>query len=105
MLRPTDDSWSPCSLELDLGDSLLGDVPQPRIFIVTASFDENSVRAAALIWLNDVTLGGTVPVTREQLASDFISAGQRFPLVDRGRGIRKPLGWRAALSISTAVPK
>jgi len=46
-----------------------------------------------------------VPVTREQLANDFIIAGQRFPLIDRGRGIRKPIGWRAALSITTAAPK
>ena len=46
-----------------------------------------------------------MPVTREQLANDFIIAGQRFPLIDRGRGIRKPIGWRAALSITTAAPK
>ena len=64
--------------------------------------DEEAIRAAALAWLHDVTLGGTIPVTREQLANDFHVAGQRFPLVDRGRGIRKPIGWRAALSIMTA---
>ncbi len=72
---------------------------------VTAASEQEAIRAAALSWLNDVTLGGTVPVTREQLANDFIVAGERFPLVDRGRGIRKPLGWDAALSITTAVPK
>ena len=64
--------------------------------------DEEAVRAAALVWLNEVTLGGTVPVTRGQLSNDFLVAGERFPLVDRGRGIRKPVGWRAALSITTA---
>jgi putative restriction endonuclease len=69
---------------------------------VTAALDEVSVRSAALLWLQKVTLGGTVPVTREQLANDFHVAGHRFPLVDRGRGIRKPAGWRAALSIMTA---
>jgi hypothetical protein len=53
----------------------------------------------------DVTLSGTVPVSRDQLANDFSLAGERFPLIDRGRGIRKPLGWRAALSIITSVPK
>lgn len=58
-----------------------------------------------MAWLQDVTLAGTVPVTREQLANDFVVAGERFPLVDRGRGIRKPQGWRAALSIMTAAPK
>ncbi len=46
-----------------------------------------------------------VPLTRAQLANDFVVDGQRFPLIDRGRGIRKPAGWRAALSISTAAPK
>jgi putative restriction endonuclease len=70
---------------------------------VTAPPNEEAVRAAALAWLQDITLGGTVPVTREQLANDFRVAGQRFPLVDRGRGIRKPAGWHAALSIMTAL--
>ena len=69
---------------------------------MTAAMDEESIRAAALVWLSEITLGGTVPVSREQLANDFLVAGQRFPLVDRGRGIRKPVGWRAALSIMTA---
>lgn len=63
------------------------------------------MRAAALVWLNEVTLGGTVPVSRGQLANDFSFADQRFPLIDRGRGIRKPVGWQAALSITTAVAK
>jgi putative restriction endonuclease len=70
---------------------------------VTGALDEVAIRAAALVWLQDVTLGGTVPVTRDQLANDFHIAGLRFPLVDRGRGIRKPAGWRAALSIMTAL--
>jgi putative restriction endonuclease len=69
---------------------------------VTSAAEEEAIRAAAFAWLHDVTLGGTIPVTREQLANDFYVAGQRFPLVDRGRGIRKPLGWRSALSIMTA---
>jgi putative restriction endonuclease len=64
--------------------------------------DESAIRAAALVWLNDVTLGGSLPITREQLTNDFHVSGERFPLVDRGRGIRKPQGWRAALSIMTA---
>ena len=72
---------------------------------MTPPLGEQSVRAAALVWLDAVTLGGSVPVTREQLANDFLVTGERFPLVDRGRGIRKPLGWRSALSITTAVPK
>jgi putative restriction endonuclease len=67
--------------------------------------EETTVRAAALAWLQERTLGGTLELSREQLANDFYVAGARFPLVDRGRGIRKPAGWRAALSIMTAAPK
>jgi putative restriction endonuclease len=63
------------------------------------------VRAAAFEWLTRVTHDGTLPVTRQQLANDFFVAGRRFPLVDRGRGIRKPEGWSSALSILTAAPK
>ena len=66
---------------------------------------EELIRAAALAWLQTVTLDGSLPITRDQLANDFVGAGARFPLVDRGRGIRKPAGWRGALSITTAAPK
>ncbi len=66
---------------------------------------EQYVRAAALDWLGKVTLDGTVPVSRAQLRDDFQIDGERFPLVDAGRGIRKPKGWSAALSILTAVPE
>ena len=50
-------------------------------------------------------MDAALPVTRDQLANDFIFQGTRFPLIDRGRGIRKPMGWEAALSITTSVPK
>lgn len=66
---------------------------------------ESEVRAAALNWLERTSFGGEVPLTRAQLANDFVVDGERFPLIDRGRGIRKPAGWRAALSIATAAPK
>lgn len=66
---------------------------------------EEHVRAAALQWLSEVTFDGTIPVTRDQLSNDFAVGGQRFPLVDAGRGIRRPAGWSTALSILTAVPK
>jgi putative restriction endonuclease len=72
---------------------------------VTVAGDPGAVRASALAWLARVTMDGQVEVTREQLANDFAVDGARFPLIDRGRGIRKPLGWDAALSITTAVPK
>jgi putative restriction endonuclease len=73
--------------------------------LVTAPLTQDQIRAAALAWIQEVTLSGTLPVTRDQLANDFVVGGQRFPLVDRGRGIRKPVGWSAALSITTAAPK
>ncbi|MGF1645986.1 MAG: HNH endonuclease [Kineosporiaceae bacterium] len=65
--------------------------------------DEDAIRAAALAWLDRVTFGGELHVDRHTLANDFRVAGERFPLVDRGRGIRRPAGWRAALSILTAA--
>jgi putative restriction endonuclease len=72
---------------------------------VTSLGDEHRVRAAALAWLTKITFGGTEPVSRERLANDFVLDGSRFPLVDRGRGIRKPHGWSAALSITTSAPR
>lgn len=67
--------------------------------------DELEIRAAALAWLQHVTHDGSVPVSRDQLANDFFVVGTRFPLIDRGRGIRRPAGWRAALSITTAAQR
>ena len=67
--------------------------------------EPDGLRAAALDWVRERALDGTVPITREELAGDFSFAGQRFPLIDRGRGIRKPVGWVSALSIATPVPK
>ncbi|RBY88104.1 HNH endonuclease [Blastococcus sp. TBT05-19] len=66
---------------------------------------EQYVRAAAINWLSKVTLDGTKPVDRLTLSNDFRPGGERFPLVDRGRGIRRPQGWSAALSIMTGAPK
>lgn len=71
---------------------------------MTGPRGEQAIRAAALAWLTEITLGGTEPVSRERLANDFQVDGTRFPLIDRGRGIRKPHGWHGALSITTAAP-
>ena len=68
------------------------------------SSGEDDARAAAIEWLRAVTHDGQIEVSRDQLTS-FTFRGRRLPLVDRGRGIRKPEGWRAALSIMTAVPR
>lgn len=65
------------------------------------SDDEDTIRAAALLWLRDVTADGRDPISRYQLANEFRIDGSRFPLLDRVRGIRKPVGWRSALSITT----
>jgi putative restriction endonuclease len=78
---------------------------QCRIFLVTTGADPVAVRAAALDWVRQVTMDGELAVTRDQLAADFTVAGVRFPLIDRGRGIRKPAGWDSALSITTAAPR
>lgn len=73
--------------------------------LVGDAIPEEQVRAAALDWLSKETLDGTLTVTRSQLRDDFRVGGERFPLVDAGRGIRKPRGWSAALSILTAAPE
>ena len=72
---------------------------------MSISADPEEIRSAALVWLSEVTFGGELDVLREQLANDFSFAGERFPLIDRGKGIRRPKGWSAALSITTSVPK
>lgn len=66
---------------------------------------EDEIRLEALLWLRAVTHDGELPMTRDQLTNDFVVGGVRFPLVDAGRGIRRPRGWRSALSILTAPPK
>lgn len=72
---------------------------------MVAALEEDAVRNAALQWLGLVTRDGQVPVTRDQLANDFFWCGERLPLIDRGRGIRRPRGWTSALSITTSVAK
>jgi putative restriction endonuclease len=72
---------------------------------VPADWSPEIIRAAALVWIQEVTLGGRSPITQEQMDNDFVVDGRKFPLVDRGRGIRKPAGWDAALSITTAAPR
>ena len=71
----------------------------------TSAVEVEAIRAAALQWLAARTLDGRVPVYREQLANDFMWRGHRFPLIDPQRGIRRPAGWPAALSIVTSVAK
>jgi putative restriction endonuclease len=65
----------------------------------------DACRASAIEWLRQTTMDGELAVSRDQLANDFAFGGTRFPLIDRGRGIRKPAGWSAALSITTSFPR
>lgn len=59
---------------------------------------EFALRLAAMDWLT--SFGADATFRYEQLAA-FRFNGDRVPLTDRGRGIRKPAGMAAALSIST----
>ncbi|HEY6577278.1 MAG TPA: HNH endonuclease [Mycobacterium sp.] len=72
---------------------------------MAAPLEEDAVRTLALEWVRRRTLDGARSVTRDELANDFYVGNIRFPLIDRGRGIRKPAAWSTALSILTAVPK
>jgi putative restriction endonuclease len=80
-----------------------GRLPRKDLPVVVGVDQEDVIRGAALHWLSAVTLDGRRPISRVQLANDFVWNGERFPLIDRGRGIRKPAGWTTALSITTAV--
>lgn len=64
---------------------------------------EREVRQAALRWLDERTgaAGGFRPFTRAELEQDFAWGGRRIPLVSRQKGIWKPAGLDAALSILT----
>ena len=61
---------------------------------------ELAIRLAALAWLDGQRAHGIESWTQKQLA-EFEFAGVRLPLMDLQRGIRKPAGMVAALSIRT----
>lgn len=62
--------------------------------------EDRALREAARAWLDDVTLNGSLSVSREQLSA-FEFNGERIPLIDRHKGIRKPRMLTAALSFVT----
>jgi putative restriction endonuclease len=62
---------------------------------------ENRLRAAAMRWLDDRADEGVLTLSFDELAR-FSFEGQRIPLMDRQRGIRKPAHLDAALSIRTS---
>lgn len=65
---------------------------------------DRRLRQAAMEWLDRRCTPDRPTVTRAELMG-FRFDGRRVPLVDRGRGIRKPEGFSAALSIMTTFPK
>ncbi len=62
--------------------------------------EEVVLRREAGAWLAIRTNDGADAISREELTK-FTFRGERLPLVDRGRGIRKPAICQAALSIMT----
>lgn len=63
------------------------------------SYDEQ-LRAAAIAWLDERQRQGLYTVRYDEL-TEFTFQGQRVPLMDRQRGIRKPASLEAALSFRT----
>jgi putative restriction endonuclease len=61
---------------------------------------ELAIRLAAQGWLDDQRARGAEYWTQRQLA-EFRFGGERIPLMDIQRGIRKPAGMAAALSMRT----
>jgi putative restriction endonuclease len=59
--------------------------------------ETQDLRAAAMHWLD----GRPMPRVDFAWLSEFEYGGQRIPLMDRQRGIRKPAGMQAALAIRT----
>ncbi|MBS2962451.1 HNH endonuclease [Actinocrinis puniceicyclus] len=57
-------------------------------------------RAAAFAWLSTRSDDGAPMVTREELLS-FCFEGERIPLIDHNRGIRRPKVLRGAVSLLT----
>lgn len=62
--------------------------------------EPDGLREEAIRWLIDRSADGLDVLTRDDIA-DFRYEGERFPLVDRGRGIRVPANFDTALSVVT----
>lgn len=74
-------------------------VPIDSFFNPNSAPDE--LRLAAIEWLRKRTFDGELPLTREEIL-DFRFRGEPFRLQDLTKGIRKPAGWDAALSVTTS---
>lgn len=71
---------------------------------MTAAAYEESVRAAAMAWLDELDPDKSRVFRRDELAT-FTFAGRRIPLVNPQAGIHKPAGFAAALSILTTFTR
>lgn len=60
--------------------------------------DSDELRTAVFSYVDSLLEAGSPYVTRSQLR-DFTFDGERVPLVDPSKGIRKPAGWSTVLSI------
>lgn len=74
-------------------------MPQDHFF--TPRSDHDELRLAAIDWLRERTFDGELPLSREEIL-DFRFRGEKFRLQDLSKGIRKPAGWGAALSVTTS---
>jgi putative restriction endonuclease len=61
---------------------------------------EKLFRESAMAWLSMRTMDGLEPIRSEDL-KDFTFEGERIPLIDAQRGIRKPASLGAAISMRT----
>ncbi|MFV2173374.1 HNH endonuclease [Actinomadura sp. LOL_016] len=71
--------------------------------LVSEEFDRR-LRSTAMAWLDRRITPENPVVTRAEL-QNFHFEGQRISLADRGRGIRKPEGFTAAISILTSYKR
>lgn len=62
--------------------------------------EPSGLRMAAIEWLHAHSDSGREPLTRDQILN-FTFRGERFRLQAPYQGIRKPMGFRGALSITT----
>lgn len=79
--------------------------PNRRVSTLKLDVDhEHRLHAAAMAWLDRLVAGGIEVVRYDDIAS-FTFEGRRIPLMDPQRGIRKPAGLDAALSIRTSYTR
>lgn len=73
----------------------------PLDLVSSEPLNQSALRHAAVRWLRERTFDGELALTREEIL-DFTFEGERFRLQDLTKGIRRPAGWSAALSVTTS---